>query len=334
MKIAVIGAGALGCLLAGLLKEADEDVLLIAHTSAQAALISSRGIRIRTDQGNRVVPVKITAHPVRNGGSDLVIVAVKAYDTFSAARTAAYLVAPETIVLTLQNGLGNVEALAKYIDLRKIAQGTTTQASTSFDIGDIYHAASGPTIIGCVRRELVPQLDEIKRIFNHASIPTETTSKIEIAVWRKLLVNVAINPVSALTGLRNGELLVHEEAVRFMKDAVIEASKVADALKIDLSGREPFQSVVEAAKVTGRNKSSMLQDTERGRKTEVDFMNGAIARLGREMRISTPVNEALTWAVGKTSMPGSRRVFLRPDALMSILAPRMLRATSDSSLRL
>ncbi|GAF76047.1 unnamed protein product, partial [marine sediment metagenome] len=132
---------------------------------------------------------------------------------------------------------------------------------------------------------------------NHAGIHTEISSNIMRALWSKVLVNVGINPLTALTGLRNGELLDHPEIRQVMKRAVEEAMMVAQSLGIEMEFDNPVEKVYEVAEATAANRSSMLQDVERGRKTEIDALNGAIVELGRRIGVDTPVNETLVAAV-------------------------------------
>ncbi|MBI2183834.1 MAG: 2-dehydropantoate 2-reductase [Thaumarchaeota archaeon] len=324
MKISIIGAGALGCLFAGLLTEAKEDVTLISHTPEQARVIRKRGVKITNSSGIRTVCVNALSEPKAEHLPDLILIAVKAYDTDSAARTAATIRKPDTIVLTLQNGLGNVETLAEYIPPRNIAQGVTIQASTLLDIGSVYHAAAGLTVIGSWNRDILASLEDVKKVFNSASIPTEVTSRIDVAVWRKLLVNIAINPVSALTGVRNGDLLRFEEVMLVMKEAVSEAARVAQTVGVKLPDQDAFYDVFVAAKETARNKSSMLQDLQRGKETEIDYLNGGIVMLGRKHGVPTPVNEALAQAVNRRSDTSMLR-FLEPKELLRFLPAKPIR---------
>jgi 2-dehydropantoate 2-reductase len=160
--------------------------------------------------------------------------------------------------------------------------------------GEIKHAGYGSTIIGEIDGRISKRIIKIRDTFNRAGIKTEISDKIKVALWSKVLVNIAINPVTALTGLRNGELLDHPEIVKVMLNAVEEAIRVAEALNIDLGFDEHIENVYKVARATYSNKSSMLQDIYKGKRTEIDTLNGAIVAFARQFGLPVPVNDTLT----------------------------------------
>jgi len=241
--------------------------------------------------------VNSTTDPGKVGPADLVIIFVKSYDTAKAARDALPMASDETVFLSLQNGLGNIDKIAETAGKHRIVRGVTAQGSTMMGPGEIYHAGQGTTVIGELDETSTERVKRIAKAFNHAGIHTEISSNIMGALWSKVLVNVGINPLTALTGLRNGELLDHPEIRRVMKRAVEEAMMVAQSLGIEMELDNPVKKVYEVAEATAANRSSMLQDVERGRKTEIDALNGAIVELGRRSGVDTPVNDALVAAV-------------------------------------
>ncbi|MFQ6134305.1 MAG: ketopantoate reductase family protein, partial [Nitrososphaerales archaeon] len=200
----------------------------------------------------------------------------------------------------------------------RVLAGTTTQASTLIKTGEILHAADGPTVIGELDGGLSKRSMEISSLFNSCGVETRLTSDIYGAVWMKVLVNAGINPLSALMGLTNGELVEIPEVREVMVQAVREGEAVARRLRIDLGGLDPVEKMLQTARKTYRNRSSMLQDVLRGRRTEVDAINGALADIGRRLGIYTPVNEWLTRAVKDIPMIGSsdrrfhREILVRP----------------------
>lgn len=297
MKIAVMGAGAMGSLFGGLLADAGEDVTLIDIWKEHVDAINARGLRVTGISGDRTIEVNSTTDPGKVGPVDLVIIFVKSYDTAEAARDAMPMASDETVFLSLQNGLGNIDNIAEAAGKHRIIRGVTAQGSTMRGPGEIYHAGQGPTVIGELDETSTERVKRIAKAFNHAGIHTEISSNITGALWSKVLVNVGINPLTALTGLRNGELLDHPEIRQVMKRAVEEATMVAQSLGIEMEFDNPVEKVHEVAEATAANRSSMLQDVERGRKTEIDALNGAIVELGRRIGVDTPVNDTLVAAV-------------------------------------
>jgi 2-dehydropantoate 2-reductase len=297
MRIAVVGAGAMGSLFGGLLAEAEEEVTLIDVWKEHVATINARGLRITGISGDRTVNVRATNDPGSVGPVDLIVVFVKSYDTAKAARDALPMASDETVFLSLQNGLGNIDEIAEAAGRHRIIRGVTAQGSTLLGPGEIHHAGRGPTVIGELDDTPTERARRISEAFNHAGIPTEISQNILGALWSKVLINVGINPLTALTGLRNGELLEHPEIKAVMKRAVEEAMTVALGLGIEMGLDDPVERVYAVAKATAANRSSMLQDVERGRRTEIDALNGAIVELGRRVGVNTPVNETLVAAV-------------------------------------
>jgi len=296
MKIAVVGAGAMGSLFGGLLAEAVEDVTLVDVWREHVETINSWGLRIRDSVGDRTVDVKATSTPGEVGVVDLMIIFVKSYDTAQAARDAIPMIGEKTIILSLQNGIGNVEKIKEAVGER-VVRGVTSHGSTLLGPGEIYHAGSGHTTIGELDGSITQRIQEIRDVLDSAGIATDVSGNVMGALWNKVFANVGINPLTALTGLRNGELLEHPEIKEVMRRAVEEAYEVAVAMGIDVGEGAPVEGVYEVASITYENKSSMLQDVERGRRTEIDALNGAIVDLGKVHGVETPVNETLTAVV-------------------------------------
>ena len=297
MRIAVIGTGAMGSLFGGLLASSGKDVTLIDVWKEHVDAINAHGLRIKDDNVEQTIRVKATSDSSKVGPVDLIIIFVKSYDTEKAAKDALSMARDDTVFLTLQNGLKNIEKIEKVVERHQILRGITAQGSTLLGPGKIYHAGRGPTEIGELDNTSTERLKRIAEVFNDAGIPTEISLNIRGALWTKVLVNVGINPLTALTGLKNGELLEHPEIREVMKMAVEEAALVAQNLGIELDSQKPVEKVYEVAKATGPNRSSMLQDIDRGRRTEIDALNGAIVELGRQINIDTPVNQTLAAAV-------------------------------------
>ena len=237
---------------------------------------------------------------------DLAIVFVKSTLTGTAIRGNQAILGPDTLVLTLQNGLGNVEQIKEVIGADRIIAGTTGHGATMLGAGKIRHAGTGKTIIGVVPSAprvdgtpTVPSVpptrgaDGIAQMFRSAGLYTEVSDNVMGLIWDKLMVNVGINALTGITRLKNGQLLDHPEIEALLEAVVGEAKEVADALGIRLSF-EPVSHTKEVCRLTSANNSSMLQDIQNHRKTEIDMINGAIVREASRLGIAAPYNQALT----------------------------------------
>jgi len=293
MKIAILGAGAIGSLFGALLWESGEDVVLIGRKKHVDA-IRSGGLKVSGISGERIVKPKAVTTTQEVGKVDLIIISVKSYDTEQAAKDALNMIHHNTVVLTIQNGLGNIEKLCEIIGEKHVVGGVTMQGSTLVKPGEIYHAGKGPTIIGELNGETTSRIKRIAETLNKAKIETQITRNIWGVLWDKLIINVGINALTAITRMKNGELLKIPETRNIMIEAVKEAVNVAKALNIKLEIKDHVRKVIEVAEATANNKSSMLQDIERKKKTEIDYINGAIVKLGKKLGIKTPVNKTLT----------------------------------------
>lgn len=295
MKIVILGPGAMGCLLAAFLAESGPEVLLMDHRPDRAEAISRQGLFVEGISGEREVPVTASASPADAAGADLVIICVKAYQTEVAVKPLISFLGPETRVLTLQNGVGNVEAIAEACGPERVWGGVTAQGATVLGPGHIRHAGTGETLIGAYKNGgHESRLEAAAQVFNQAGLPARVEPAVQSLIWSKLIVNAGINPLTALTRLRNGQLLEYPGTEKIMERAVAEAAAVAEALKIELVFPDALARVREVARATAGNVASMLQDVLARRPTEIDYINGAVAARGRELGLPTPVNETLT----------------------------------------
>ncbi|TAL17352.1 2-dehydropantoate 2-reductase [bacterium] len=294
MRIAIIGPGALGSLFAALLARSGHFVRLVDRDSARAEKINAGGLRLWEGEALSVVPVRAIAPPFREEPFDLVLVTVKSADTREAAKTAGALMGPDSAVLTLQNGLGGAEILCEELGAKRVLVGVTAQGATLLGPGEVRHGGAGETIIGPASPKGNIGL-RFSDIFASSKIPVRFTSDIQPHVWKKLAANCGINALTAILGVRNGLIPEITEAAELSALAVRETVRVAQSLEIDLGEEEEVVSwVLGVAKATGENRSSMLQDLERGNPTEIDFINGAVARLGQKAGVPCPVNMTLT----------------------------------------
>ena len=293
MRFAIVGAGAIGSLFGARLNLAGHDVILTHRNPSIVRTIQKNGVSLRELDGTvRRVRVSVRKGPVKLPGTEVLIVAVKAYDTREVAESYCRLVPHETTILSLQNGLGNVETLQSRFR-NDILAGSTTEGALLSGPGSVRHTGTGSTIIGALRPKDSGNPSRINIAFNAAGLPTKASANIRGVLWAKAIVNAAINPLSALTRLPNGVLLkntaIQEIALRVIDEGIL----VSRATRIRLVGdpRKLWRSILLS---TENNKSSMLQDVERGKMTEIRQLNGAILSHGKRTRIKTPVNWILT----------------------------------------
>lgn len=297
MRIAVVGPGAMGCLFAAMLSQADHEVWLIDHRPERARQLGRRGVWVSGASGEHRARVRVTAEPSSVSQPELVLFAVKAYDTQAAAEHAAPLFRGAASALTLQNGLGNVEALQKALGCERVVGGVTAQAATLIAPGQVHHAGTGNTCVGEPSGELTERLASIASAFSSAGLYTEFTTELPSVLWSKLAVNAGINPVATLAQVRNGGILESAALRALLRGAVLEVAAVAKAKGIRLSPEDPVEHAEGICQRTANNINSMLQDVSRRRRTEVEAINGAVVREGRAAGVTTPVNEVLYWLV-------------------------------------
>lgn len=294
MKILIIGPGALGCLLASHLIRAKQEVILLDHDKERAGRLKKQGINEEGLCGSHSFKVPVTADPAEAAGRELAIMCVKSYDTESALKSVKPVLNKDTYLMSLQNGLGNLQLLGEYADVDRIVGGVTEDGATLTAEGEIKHAGRGETYIGLLNGTMRGNLRDIADIFNKAGFSTRMSRDINAVVWSKLVVNVGINALAAITGLKNGMLTEYEGSRDIMKRAVTEAVKVAKRKKIKLLYDDPIQKVEAVCKNTAGNTSSMLQDVLKRKMTEIDYINGAVVRQAKSLNIPTPANEMLT----------------------------------------
>jgi 2-dehydropantoate 2-reductase len=294
MKVAIIGPGALGCLVAGLLRsKTKEDVWLIDNRPDRARRIAEDGIRLEGLSGHIQAKISVSADPKEAGPCGLVILCVKSYSTEDACKDIKELVSKETFVLTLQNGIGNVQILDDHFGQDRVIAGVTNHGATLLGPGHVRHAGKGETIIGAASGKILGPIKEIAGILSRAGLETKTSKDIDSVIWGKLVINVGINALTAVTRLKNGMLIEHDGTREILRSAVQEAVKILKRKRVKLAYDDPIQKVESVCKATSANISSMLQDVLNNKRTEIDFINGAIVRQGKALGIPTPVNGVL-----------------------------------------
>jgi 2-dehydropantoate 2-reductase len=224
---------------------------------------------------------------------DLVMVTVKGHDTVTAVRSVQRCCHSSTLFLTVQNGIGNWERIAGIVGEDSVLAGVTAQGATMLEPGRIRHGGNGSTHIGEPQGAVTHRVEVIVDLFRRARLDTHPSDSMPRLIWEKLMVNVGINAITAITGIRNGLIAQLPPARDLSKAAVEEALLVAEAEGFQIAAGM-VDRVFSIAEATAVNRSSMGQDVDGRQRTEIDAINGAIVRMGEQHRIPTPVNRALT----------------------------------------
>lgn len=300
-RIAVLGAGAMGSLFGATLARGGLDVVLIDTASDHVDEVNRHGLTIEGYGGERVVPVPATADPASVSAADIVLVQCKALHTRAAIAGATNLFAAHTVVISFQNGLGNEELIGELIGAEHVVAGLTAQGATAVRPGVIHNFGELPTYIGELAGGASARVERIANAFSSAGLDTRASDNVRRDMWKKLLGNVGLSPTSAITNLTSVEIMSVPELRETVLSAVDEAAAVgiAEGIELDVrQARSVLNALVDpAGGGTGNSKSSACVDILNGRKTEVDWINGAIVRLGEKHGIGTPINRTLVAAV-------------------------------------
>lgn len=295
MKVCILGAGALGCSIGAALAQGGSDVWLINRSAAHVNAINASGLKVREGDEQRVVRLRAARDSHGLEAMDLVVVLVKSYDTRSAMDASTSLVGENTVVMSLQNGLGHEEELAASVGRAHVVAGKTYVGGVMLGPGHIVGGTRGKkTIIGELDGSSSPRIRAIAAEFSRAGLETAVTDNILGTMWDKLLVNVSTGALAGITRLTYGPLYEVPEIEATALAAVDEAMSVARAKGVRLSIREPRDAwTMASAGLSNDFKTSMLQSLEKGSRTEIDFINGAVVREGARLGIATPVNRTL-----------------------------------------
>lgn len=295
MKIAILGAGAMGSAIGALLHKAGNQVTLIDVSRPAIEAVQSRGLIIQHKAGEQeTVRVQITDQPAGIGVVDLLLVFVKCYHTEAAVKNALPIVGPVTTVLSLQNGWGNGPRIAGIVGQERVVLGVCYHSATVLAPGHVLHAGQGKTFMGELDGSDSPRLQQIVRTFNDAGIAVEPSGQVLKEIWSKLALNVATLPTSASVRVTADRLLDTPEMQDTMRDLLREVVAVANAQNIPLDFTERWDAITSLLrKLAPNTKGSMLQDVEARRQTEIDVMCGAIIEGGSKSGIATPCNRAM-----------------------------------------
>ena len=293
MKIVVVGPGAMGLLLYGLLSRTRHDVLVLDKDPARAASLAKNGVRIEGLWNAKFADVQITTDPATGKDADFWFVCVKSYDTKSVIRHISPHVSPQSCIVSFQNGAGNIELLSDAFGESRVILAVTNLGATLVEEGVSRYTGEGDVILGRVDGSLGVELKTLRELFQKAKLAVKLSRDIHAVLWSKLIINAGINAVAAVTRLKNGKIMACEGSRRIAEGAITEAHKVAKRKRIKLLYDDVLAKAESVCEATAENVSSMLADVLRKKPTEIDAINGAIVRQAQSLGIKTPVNAFL-----------------------------------------
>lgn len=314
MKIAIVGAGAIGRFFGGMLSRGSHEVVFVERDPQIVSVLNKKGIQFIElgDTGGDVsltVQTKATTEASSIDACDLSILAVKGYTTAAATKSMAHLVNGHAPVLTIQTGLGNIETMSKIVDRGNILGGVTYHGATSLHGSKVRHAGSGQTFIGELDGDRTERLERLTEAFENCGIQTKLSGNIEGDIWAKGLIYSAINPLSAILRLKNGQLIEKMESIALAKRLIDEGKLVAQAHAVQLPQEDLYDRLLEVCRRTAENLSPMLQDILNNRPTEIDALSGAIYSMGKHKGVGAPVHQTMTELVRLLEKWGSGREF-------------------------
>jgi 2-dehydropantoate 2-reductase len=291
LKVAVMGAGAVGCYYGGMLARAGHDVTLIARPRHVDA-VQSDGLHMETRTFDEHVRLAASSEPTAVQGADLVLFCVKSTDTEAAGALIRPHLAPGTLVLCLQNGVDNADRLRTVLPEHAVAAAVVYVATEMAGPGHVRHHGRGELVI-----EPASRSEAVAQAFIAADVPVEISGNVRGALWAKLILNCAYNAVSAIAQLPYGKTVQGEGVKDVMRDVVAECLAVAEAEGVQVQG-DMHLAVDKLAGSMPNQFSSTAQDLARGKPTEIDYLNGLVVRRGEALGVATPANRVL-WALVK-----------------------------------
>ncbi len=292
MRIAVVGAGAMGSIFAARLAQGGHDVALLDVAAPLVERINAEGVRIVRGEEASVTRVRATTDPAQIGPVDAAVFFVKCYHTAAAAELARPLVGPDTTVASLQNGWGNGDVLAGVYPPERIVVGVTYNSGLVLEPGVVMHPADQPTLVGPFADGDARRAEALAQALASGGLATTVATPVRPEIWKKLILNAATLPTAALTGMNAGALAGHAEMRELVAETAREATAVAQALGYPIDAQERVEAILALLERAGPTKGSMLQDFEAGRRTEVDVINGAVVKAAAERGVPAPLNRA------------------------------------------
>ena len=296
-KVAVLGAGAMGCLFGGLMAEKGLDVTLIDVWKEHVDAINSKGLKMDGHGGDRYIKIKATTDPSTLKPVDAIIIMCKATALEKALTNAKNIIGDKTMLMSFQNGIGHEAIMQKIAGKEKVLGGTTTQASNVLGPGHIKNHAALPSWIGEYEGGMSDRVKDLAETFTAHNLETIAVPDIKKRKWMKLFALTAIGPLSSIFDLHQTDLYIsnkNQEVSRELgKKIILETREVAKADGVDVTEDECLEMFNKIVDSKQTNKSSMCFDILNKRKTEIDFINGAVSKIGKGHGVKTPMNDLM-----------------------------------------
>jgi len=292
MKIAVVGAGAMGSIFGARLAGGGHDVVLVDVARPLVDRINEAGVTVVRGDESTNTRVPATTDPSEIGPVDVVVFFVKCYHTSSATELARPLVGPDTVVASLQNGWGNGDVLAATFPPEQVVVGVTYNSGLLVEPGKVVHPADQPTLVGAFSDDGGDRPGRLAQALQESGLEATVVSPVRPEIWKKLILNAATLPTAALTGMNAGALTANERMRDLVSETAREASAVARALGYEIDAEERVDYIHALLEKAGPARGSMLQDFEAGRRTEIDVINGAVVGAADEHAVHVPLNRA------------------------------------------
>ena len=297
LNVAVLGAGAMGCLFGGLLAEKGLKVTLIDVWKEHIDAINKNGLKMDGFGGDRFIKINATNDPKSISPVDVVIVMCKATALEQALTNAKNIVGDKTVLMSFQNGIGHEAIMQNIVGVDKVLGGTTTQASNILGPGHIKNHASLPSWIGEYEGGLSDRVKDIAETFTAHGLETIASDNVKKRKWLKLFALTAVGPLSAIFDMHHTELYVTNKESKLArelgKQIILETRKVAQADGVEVSEDECLEMFLKIVDSNQTNKSSMAFDIQYKRKSEIDFINGSVSKTGKKHGVLTPLNDML-----------------------------------------
>lgn len=300
MKIAILGAGAMGCLIGGLLQKSGEDVLLISRNESYMDAVKKNGLELQINGGSERIAISASTSSRGHGAADMVILLVKGPATAAALENAGELIGEKTYVLTLQNGLGNIERIEPFVSKDRILQGIVKISGLMVNPGVVKSATVqgvSSVYIGSAtnRQEANAMAAHIAERLCAVGVTAEFCGNAAQHIWEKAANNCAVMPACAIAGTRIKDLVLNENGQSILRACMAEFSAVAAAKGITIDAEKALNGIINhVVPKMGAHIPSLAQDVQRKKITEIDSLNGQISAYGRELGIPTPVNDTIT----------------------------------------
>ena len=295
MKIAIVGTGAMGSVYAGLFASSGHDVWAVDNWREHIDAIIRNGLRVEGASGDRRVAMNATTTVNDVGLCDLVVIATKSYDVVEAAKQTQSLLGENTLVLTIQNGLGSPEKVAKILGDHRVAIGVVGGFGASIsEPGHVHHNGMELVRLGELKGGVTPRIEEVAKVWRESGFAVKAFDDPHQLIWEKLICNVCYSGSTSVTGKTIGQVIDDPDAWRIASGCALEAFEVARATGIHLDFHDPIQYVREFGSKIPNAKPSMLLDRLARRRSEIDAINGAIPRAASEVGLKAPYNEVIS----------------------------------------